>query len=139
MHSIRLNNITEEDIITKLLYLLPNFKEYYFNKWYDNEDLLNKYETLWILSDYFKENLLDKNYLPIIWWNLEINLTINFLDSFYNKSNEINNLIMVWFFENFLVENIDMMKNFSKLLDWKILLKEELNKLYFWWYKTNIY
>lgn len=138
MHLKQLNNITLENITYKLLEYFPEFKKDYFKKWYDTDDLSNKYEVFGILSDYFIEKLIDNNYTPIAKSISEVNWIINFFISVYNVSSEIDNLIMVWFFENLLTEDTVKMGNLLKLLAWNKLLEKEIQKLYYWWYKKNI-
>ncbi len=131
MHS---NNLTYEKIDTYLFSEIPWFSKYFFESWYNEGDLKEKYTVFWVLCDFLHYRYLDEN-MNIIWDSHELDLLINVLNRIYtNWDDKLKELICIGFIENLISDDS------GKMWKLKIILKHEnlincMTELSKFWYK----
>lgn len=134
MHS---NNFTYERIDSFLFARITWFKDYFFWLWYDSDDMARKYIVMSALCDFLQKKYLD-NTMNIIWDINELDVIIKTLDDIYRSwDKKLQELVCVWFVENFLSSDMERMRKFKSILKYQNLVSCMVN-LYKFWYKLDI-
>lgn len=134
---MHLNKISYLNIDTYLFNNINWFKDFFILKWYDKEDLKDKYILMFILTDFIQNKYLDKD-INIIWNTEELDNILLILNSIASLWEEkLKELIIIWVIENYLNSNEIQMKKLKKILKYNNLVLW-LDDLYKSWYKKEL-
>ncbi len=129
------NNIYALDnakIIQAIFSKYPDFKEYYFQSWYDESDFEQIYGFMWDFSLYIKKYYFDDQYNCKV-DSMLVSELFNYLVSLSKISDSLFNLVLVWFFENLLVADKLLVEKLLTYIDSKDF-QDKIRELYNFWY-----
>lgn len=131
------NNLTYEEIDVYLFSSIVWFKEYFFASGHDIDDLSIKYTVMGALGCFLQDNYLDKK-MNIVGNMTEFRILIKTLDIIYvDWDQKLQELVCMWFIENFLSDDMEKMRKFKSILRYDSL-RGCMVELYKFWYRLDI-